>query len=102
MNWICAAADPVFLYIHSIFSLLGCMFAVFLWYYLFKIKIQLGGQRMTTWVKENHQQESIEALKELIAIGSVNAGDGSSFPPFGEKIQECLEKALDIYERLGM
>lgn len=102
MNWICAAADPVFLYIHSIFSLLGCMFAVFLWYYLFKIKIQLGGQGMTTWVKENHQQESIEALKELIAIGSVNAGDGSSFPPFGEKIQECLEKALEISERLGM
>lgn len=57
---------------------------------------------MTTWVKESHQQESIEALKELISIGSVNDGDGSSFPPFGEKIQECLEKTLELSERLGM
>ncbi|MFL2105243.1 M20 family metallopeptidase [Desemzia sp. FAM 23991] len=57
---------------------------------------------MTTWVKENHQQESIEALKELLSIASVNEGDGTGNPPFGQGIQEALEKALEICEDLGL
>lgn len=57
---------------------------------------------MTTWVTENHQTESLEALKELLSIASVNEGDGTGNPPFGENIQKALEKALEMAEQLGM
>lgn len=57
---------------------------------------------MTTWVTEKHQTESLAALKELLAIASVNDGDGTTNPPFGEGIQKALEKGLEIAENLGM
>lgn len=57
---------------------------------------------MKNWITEKHQKESLAALKRLIDIPSVNAADGTSFPPFGKAIEECLTEALMICEELGM
>lgn len=57
---------------------------------------------METWVTEKHQKESLAALKRLIDIPSVNTADGTSFPPFGKAIEDCLTEALVICEALGM
>lgn len=57
---------------------------------------------MKNWITEKHQKESLAALKRLIDIPSVNAADGTSFPPFGKAIEECLTEALTICEELGM
>ncbi len=57
---------------------------------------------MKTWVTETHQKESVAALKKLIDIPSVNTGDGTTYPPFGQPIADCLAEALTICNDLGM
>lgn len=57
---------------------------------------------MDSMIKEIHKKESILALQKLIAIPSVNTSDGTTNPPFGQEIANCLEEALTICKSLGM
>ena len=57
---------------------------------------------MNNWVTKKHQEESIKSLKKLVDIPSVNAGNGTTYPPFGQAIADCLAEALVICEGLGM
>lgn len=57
---------------------------------------------MKIWINETHQKESIQALKKLIDIPSINSGDGTTYPPFGQAIDDCLKETLLLCEDLGM
>ncbi|WP_027108199.1 M20 family metallopeptidase [Lacticigenium naphthae] len=58
---------------------------------------------MTTWITDSIKEKSLEELKKLIAIPSVNRTEGvQSHPPFGKDIDAALKQTLELCESLGM
>ena len=56
--------------------------------------------KLNLWLEE-HLDEMVEVLRELIAFPSVAAAPQGEFP-YGEPVARCLEKALDIVSDMGM
>ncbi|MGG5358748.1 MULTISPECIES: M20 family metallopeptidase [unclassified Enterococcus] len=57
---------------------------------------------MKQFVTEQHHEEALSALSELIRIPSVlDEADSGEGHPFGSKVIEALDKVLEISEKLG-
>ncbi|MBS4751149.1 dipeptidase [Carnobacteriaceae bacterium zg-ZUI78] len=56
---------------------------------------------MKNFVTETHQKACIDAIKTLVSYPSV-LNEGENETPFGQAIQDVLEKTLDITASLGM
>lgn len=57
---------------------------------------------MQTLLTENHKEEGLKTLKQIINIPSVISSDGTTNPPFGEDIETCLIEMLEICKSFGM
>lgn len=59
---------------------------------------------MNSFITEKIKAESLQSLKKLVNIPSVNTtGNGLiAFPPFGKDVDQALKETLTICERLGM
>lgn len=57
---------------------------------------------MKQFVTEQHHEQALESLSELIRIPSVlDEADSGQGHPFGKKVIEALDKVLEISEKLG-
>ncbi|MDQ8232293.1 M20 family metallopeptidase [Enterococcus faecium] len=57
---------------------------------------------MKKFVTEQHHEQALESLSELIRIPSVlDEADSGQGHPFGKKVIEALDKVLEISEKLG-
>ncbi|EME8211577.1 Sapep family Mn(2+)-dependent dipeptidase [Enterococcus faecium] len=57
---------------------------------------------MKKFVTEQHHEQALESLSELIRIPSVlDEADSGQGHPFGKKVIEALDKVLEISENLG-
>lgn len=57
---------------------------------------------MKQFVTEQHHEQAVESLSELIRIPSVlDEGDSGEGHPFGKKVVAALDKVLEIAEGLG-
>ncbi len=57
---------------------------------------------MKQFVTEQHHEQALESLSELIRIPSVlDEADSGKGHPFGKKVIEALDKVLEISEKLG-
>lgn len=59
---------------------------------------------MNTFITDKIKTESLQALKKIVAVPSVNQTQNGTlaFPPFGRNIDLVLKETLAICERLGM
>lgn len=55
---------------------------------------------MSTFIKKEHQEACIEAIKELVSYPSV-LNEGENGTPFGQSIQDVLEATLALCKSLG-
>lgn len=57
---------------------------------------------MQTFIQNKHQEEAVEALKTILSYPSYLQEDPTGATPFGQDIQDVLEKTLEICADLGL